>query len=563
MRKKQNEKPYRNYYLIYNRKSTDDLDNQKNSISYQTMEAIKFARREKLPIAKVDIQGFCKGGIISEKHTGFKEDEQLDIAEDGRIQYRIERPKFEKLVHSLVRGEYKGVIFLCWDRATRNKNDDNVLRKLMKFPDLDIRFVQANYDNTSAGELHKDVDGMFAQHHSRVTSEKVTNTNKKLRDEGVCTYKAPIGYQNTGNPRNKPFDPIRAPLVRQLFEKYAEDTWSLADLARWANDNGLTMRPVRRKRTTEEMLRDEEVKIEPIARPITFNHIHKIITNLFYIGKVLGNNGVYVNSISHEPLVEEDLFYRVQGLLNKKRVSVHYKNKLYYAYRGLIRCGHCGRVYTPYKNKIKQKEYYGARCMKNCINAKRNIDVDFIEQKVGAIMFNLSFTKEEKADIDGQVRDEVSTLEDKRIAQIKAIDQEKKKLNEDLSYLRKNKLTLLKNGVYTGQDYLNEESDIVKKLENLGEKEKSNNVSMQDVVKDVVFLSELLEDAYLYYTLANPTEKQQIITKVFSELLLSGETLNYKCRNGFKVFENKKSLFCDPTGNRTRITGLKSRCPNR
>jgi site-specific DNA recombinase len=293
------------------------------------------------------------------------------------------------------------------------------------------------------------------------------------------------------------------------------------------------------------MLRDEEVKIEPVVRPITFNHIHKILTNLFYIGKVLGNNGVYVNSISHEALVDENLFYRVQNILNTKKVSVHYKNKLYYPYRGLIRCAHCGRVYTPYKNKIKQIEYYGARCVKNCHNTKRNIDVDFIEQKVGAVMFNLSFTKEEKADIDSQVRDEVSTLEDKRVAQIKAIDQEKKKLNEDLSYLRKNKLTLLKNGVYTGQDYLNEESVIAKKLENLREREKSNNVSMQEVVKDVVFLSELLEDAYLYYTLANPTEKQQIITKVFSELLLSGETLNYKCRNGFKVFENKKSLLCD------------------
>ncbi len=226
---KRAEKPYKDQYLIYNRKSTDDLDNQKNSIAYQTMEAIRFAKREKLPIAKATIEGFCKDGIISEKHTGFKEDNGINITEDGSIKIKIDRPKFEKLVHSLVNGEYKGVIFLCWDRASRNKSDDNVIRKLMKFKDVDIRFVQANYDNTSAGELHKDVDGMFAQHHSRVTSEKVTNTNRKLRAEGVCTYKAPIGYLNTGDPRNKPFDPERAPLVKQLFEKYSDGTWSLAD----------------------------------------------------------------------------------------------------------------------------------------------------------------------------------------------------------------------------------------------------------------------------------------------------------------------------------------------
>lgn len=73
---------------------------------------------------------------------------------------------------------------------------------------------------------------------------------------------------------------------------------------------------------------------------------------------------------------------------------------------------------------------------------------------------------------------------------------------------------------------------------------------MEEVIKDIVFLSELLEDAYLYYTLANPTEKQQIITKVFSELTLVGDTLNYKCRNGFKALESKKSLIGDPTGKR-------------
>ena len=249
--------------------------------------------------------------------------------------------------------------------------------------------------------------------------------------------------------------------------------------------------------------------------------------------------------------MDDDLFYRVQGLLNSKKVSTHYKDKLYFAYRGLIRCGACERVYSPYSQK--GIDYYGARCAEGCTNENRNINADYIEQKVGAAMFNLAFNDEEKAEIDRQVRDEVSTLEDSRVAQINAIAQEKKKLNEDLSYLRKNKLTLLKNGVYSGQDYLVEESNILQKLEALNKREESSNVSMREVIDDVVFLSELLEDAYLYYTLANPTEKQQIITKIFSELTLFGDTLDYKRRNGFKVFENKKSSLCDSTGNRTPI----------
>lgn len=557
--KREKIKPHKDEYLVYNRKSTDDLDNQKNSISHQTLEALKYSKREKLPIADVEIKGFCTNGIINEKHTGFKEDDDVKMNEDGSIQFRIERPKFQMLVKALLDREYKGVIILCWDRASRNKNDDNLIRKMMKMG-IDIRFVQANYENSSSGELHMDVDGMFAQHHSRNTSEKVRNTNRKLRDEGACTYRAPIGYLNNGNPRHKPFDPVRAPLVKQLFEKYAEDTWSLADLAQWASDNNLRARPVRRKRTLDEMLSDEEVVIEPIERPLTLNHIHKILTNLFYIGKVLGNDGVYVPSTSHHPLVSEDLFYKVQNLMAKKRVSIHYKNKLYFAYRGLIRCGGCGRVYTPYEQK--GIDYYGVRCVKGCDNGHRNTNAEEIEKMVGKLMSELSFTKEELIEIDNQVRSDVSNLEDKRQAQVNGIAQEKRKLREDQAYLRKNKLTLLKTNGYSPEEFLKEDSEISQRIQSLTEQEEGVDMTMDKIVQDTVLLSELLEDAYLYYLLANPTEKQKIITTIFSELTLHEETLNYKCRKGFKVLENRKTLLCDPTGSRTPVNRLKTCCPN-
>src|SRR6266478_4426863 len=159
---------YRNSYLIYNRKSTDDIDNQKNSIAYQKSENTRFAYRERLPIAQLTLEGFCTDGVISERHSGFKEDFDLSFGEGNVVQYRVDRPKFHRLVQWLSQGYFKGVIFLCWDRASRNKGDDTVLRKLMK-TGVDMRFALARYDKTSSGELHMDVDGMFAAHHSRVT----------------------------------------------------------------------------------------------------------------------------------------------------------------------------------------------------------------------------------------------------------------------------------------------------------------------------------------------------------------------------------------------------------
>ena len=159
---------YRDCYLIYNRKSTDDNDNQKNSIKYQRSENMRFAIREHLPIATFTLEGFASDGIISERHSGFKENISLTFGDGNMVQYSVDRPKFYQLVQLLNKRCFKGVIILCWDRASRNKGDDTILRKLMK-AGVDILFALAQYDKTSAGELHMDIDGMFSQHHSRVT----------------------------------------------------------------------------------------------------------------------------------------------------------------------------------------------------------------------------------------------------------------------------------------------------------------------------------------------------------------------------------------------------------
>src|SRR5580698_577753 len=99
---------YRACYLVYSRKSTDEPDNQKNSIKYQRAENTRFAAKEGFTIASITITGLCVDGIISERHSGFKEDNTLSITNDGMVHYRIERPKFHRLVQFLSKGLFKG-----------------------------------------------------------------------------------------------------------------------------------------------------------------------------------------------------------------------------------------------------------------------------------------------------------------------------------------------------------------------------------------------------------------------------------------------------------------------
>lgn len=538
---------FRNHYLIYNRKSTDEPNNQKNSIKYQRAENMRFAVSFHLPIAPITLKGFSLDGVISEKHSGFKEDAALRFGDNGTVEYRIDRPKFYRLVQLLNKKYFKGVIVLCWDRVSRNKGDNTIIEKLMK-QGVDFRFALATYDKTSSGALHKDIDGMFAEHHSRVTSEKVSLNIKNHRSRGICTYKAPVGYLNPGSMENKPFDPIRAPLIRKIFTLCATGQYSLADLARWANTHGLTMPPVRRRRTDEEILAEEEdevsLHITPVERPITYNNIHKILTNPFYTGKVLGVGKVYVPSKSHIALISEKEFKEVQAVLSHKKVSKHYTQKLKLLYRGILRCEVCSRSYTPYEKKGIL--YFGARCAENCTNPHRNINKLFLENRIGELLHNLKLTDKELQELEIRKTAEIAAF-DSRQEQLDMLERQKRKINEDLNYLNDNRLVLLRTGVYTPETYLAEEIKYNTKLAELLAAEQNLDAAISDVINNTIKLSELVKDLCFYYERASSIEKEDITKSIISELSFSENGLKIKCKNGLQLLESRFYFLGDPT----------------
>jgi DNA invertase Pin-like site-specific DNA recombinase len=536
---------YKGQYLIYNRKSTDEPENQKNSLHYQRAENLKYALKEHLSIAPVAISGFCTDGIIAEKHSAYKEDEIMVITDNGVVQFRIDRPKFHKMMQLLNKKLFKGVIFLCWDRASRNDADEAILKKLLK-NDIDLRFTLVSYDKSSSGALHMDIDGMFAQHHSRVTSEKVKLNIRNQREKGICTSKAPVGYLNLGRMDNKPFDPIRAPIIKELFEKYATDNYSLAELTHWAIKQGFTMSPMRRKRTVEEKQKEEEsdtqTEITPVAHIPSRSSIHKILSSPFYLGKIKGNDGVFIKSNSHGSLVSEETFTQVQKILNKKNVSVKYSSELFYPYRGLIRCGECKRVYTPYIKKSIQ--YYCVNCKPHCENKTKNFNNRIIDHAISTSIGKLILTEDELNQIEESTVTELPELEQKRTEHLASIDRQKRKIKEDITYLQQNKLNLLRTGVYTPESYLESEQELNNQYVQLEQQEQSINASILKTVRKVIELSELLKNLMIYDFIANPTEKDEIIRNIFSELSFSENSLQFKCKNGFEALEQRLVSSC-------------------
>jgi translation initiation factor 2 beta subunit (eIF-2beta)/eIF-5 len=350
----------------------------------------------------------------------------------------------------------------------------------------------------------------------------------------------------------KPKDPERAPVIKQMYELYSTGEWSLSDIARFAKEQGFITVPMRRRRTKEEML-DEDLNIEDIpkiSRPVTENTISRILTNLFYTGRILNSENEYITSISHEAIVDDELFGKVQLMLKKKKVSVHYTEKLDELLRGFVRCSECNRVYTPYTKKGIQ--YYNSRCTKDCPNNFKNFNFNFIDKKIEELITNLYFTDEEIEQMDARVGTDIALLEEKRNKELSQLERQKKKVREDLTYIRSNKLSLLKTGVYTPENLIAEENNLNEQLVKFQEQEQVSDVAMHETMKDIQKLSELVKNVVPYYQFANSREKEQIAKIIFSELYISENTLTYKVKNGFECFQNRFNAVCEPSRARTK-----------
>lgn len=522
-------------YIVYTRKSTDDQENQKNSLPYQVEENLKYARANGLAIATTNIPGVMDKGVIQEKHSGYATSD-IKLNDAGQVVYDIERPKFQRMAQALLKREFKGVICLCWDRISRNEQDGLLIKKMMD-SGVDVRFVQATYDKSSAGALHRDIDGMFSQHYSRVISEKVRNTFDKFRREGRCLGPAPIGYLDQGS-ACKPFDPIRAPLVRRIFDLYATGEWSFQQLAHWASQQGLTTKPSRYRRSRHEMSIDDGSERPQVSKPVISKTIEHMLANPFYIGI---HKDKYGNSrqCKHAPLVATQVFQKVQNAMAKRNVGIHPVAKAFFSYRALLRCSDCGRSYSPYQQK--GITYYRSACKKYCSNKTVNLTSTAIDEAIAAKLDDMCFTDQELAEIDAGAKAGLDHIAEKRTGELADLDRERNRIFADLDYLKKNKITLLRTAATTAEEFALDVARLETELEEIYAKMEVYKEAESDMLQFVLTFSELVKAAGQRYRDALDSDKYEITTTVFSELNFGNGIFEFTAHDGFSAVFSRAS----------------------
>ncbi|MGH3241155.1 MAG: recombinase family protein, partial [Spirillospora sp.] len=159
--------------------------------------------------------------------------------------------------------------------------------------------------------------------------------------------KAPIGYLNIRERvdgrevRTVVIDTQRGPLVRMAFELYATGTYGFHDLIDALTDAGLRTRPTKK---------------HPAGQPISIARIGAILRNRYYLGYVTHGGVEYKGR--HEPLVTQELFERVQRVLDGERGGGTRARVHHHYLKGSLGCPRCSRRLMIMRGKGKRGDLY-------------------------------------------------------------------------------------------------------------------------------------------------------------------------------------------------------------
>ena len=270
----------------------------------------------------------------------------LGPGESGRT---ADRPSFVRLLSycEAHRKRIGYVIVESVSRFARNVADQGAaLAELRENGITLLSVAEPNVDDTAAGRMAAGVHGVFNQYFSDALSEKMKDRSAASVRAGRWPWAAPLGYLNDLKLRDganiKP-DPLSAPLVRAAFELYSTGQYTKIQVLQIVTDKGL-----KTKR----------------AENLTAQTFDALLRKPIYAGWVYSSSVPELVKGLHTPIVSQDLFDAVQGVLSGRKLSSAPKRKQNPAFplKHFVKCGVCGTPLTGGMNKGKRKHYPNYWC---------------------------------------------------------------------------------------------------------------------------------------------------------------------------------------------------------
>lgn len=333
-----------------------------------------------------------------------------------------DRPEFQRMIRDSANGLFDVVIVWKLDRFSRDRYDSAHYKRMLRKNGVKVVSAKENISDGPEGIILESMLEGYAEYYSAELSEKIhrgqTENALKGKNNGGGI---PLGYL-LGDEQKLVVDPLTAPLVVELFTRYAEGE-TMRSIVEDFNSRGLRTRK---------------------NKPFNLNSFYSILRNRKYIGEYRYQDVVIPGGVP--AIVPEDLFNRVQERTEKnKRAPARSKAEDDFLLTTKLFCGKCERMMVGESgtSKTGRKHYYykcgSAKRKRGC--TKKAVKKDWIERIAVIWTVNRVLRDEEI----NRIADDLVALQDKEDLTLPALRQQLEEAEKAIE----NMLNAIQQGVLT------------------------------------------------------------------------------------------------------------------
>ena len=296
------------------------------------------------------------------------------------------RPGINAMREAARRGEFRILYVHKVDRLARRLEWSLEIVHELQSLDINFKAVQQPFDlRTPEGKLLFHLISSLGEFYSDNVS-KETNKGKLERSlQGYHNGAVPWGYTSEliGIRKMGVPDPEKAPVVVEMFERYATGVYSDQQVAEWLNEQGF--------RTNRD---------HPFGKDV----VRDMLCNAYYVGMIryrgmtVRPKGVSFRSTppqvsegQHEPIINEELWKRSQAVRASRRATVKTIKKTVRVnlLQGLVVCANCGRrlrIQTPKNCPTYYREESHLRGYHDCPYIGQSMRADLIDDQVAELI---------------------------------------------------------------------------------------------------------------------------------------------------------------------------------
>lgn len=284
------------------------------------MNAVVYARYSSHRQGEQSIEGqLSEAKKFADAHGLTIIHEYCDRAMTGR---NDNREQFQLMLSDAGKHAFDALIVWKTDRIGRNKEEIALNKYHLKKNGVKIYYVAETIPDTPEGIILESVIEGMAAYYSEQLSQNIRRGQRSSAAKAQSTGgNRPLGYK-TGPDKRFVIDVETAPTVRLIYELYAKGK-TISEIVEILNSKGL------------RTLRN---------RPFTQNSLRTMLKNEKYIGIYTFKDEIRIEG-TIPPIVDEELFYKVQEMLRyNQKAAAHKNSPAEYLLTEKLFCGRCGEM---------------------------------------------------------------------------------------------------------------------------------------------------------------------------------------------------------------------------